>query len=104
MNKKKIAIIGAGISGLFTAYRLHENGYEVKIFENNRLGGDIQYTTIDDKHYPISTLFTYLFSSDYINKLSLQSNTKFKQKRVLLGGSNITFFNIMTYQIFHLYL
>ena len=95
MNKKKIAITGAGISGLFTAYRLHENGYEVKVFENNKLGGDIQYTTIDDKHYPVSTLFTYLFGSDYVNHLVLQTNTKFKQKRALLGGETITPFSII---------
>ena len=50
MSKKKIAIIVAGISGLFTEYRLQNNGYEVKVFENNKLGGDIQYGAIDGKH------------------------------------------------------
>ena len=94
MSKKKIAIIGAGISGLFTAYRLQNNGYEVKVFENNKLGGDIQYDTNDGKHYPISTLFTYLFGSDYVNQLALQTNTKFKQNIILLGA-NITLLNIL---------
>ncbi len=42
MSKKRIAIIGAGISGLTTAYLLQKAGKDVVIFEkNNRFGGSI---------------------------------------------------------------
>ena len=33
---KKIAIVGAGITGITTAYQLLEKGYEVTVFEKNR--------------------------------------------------------------------
>ena len=33
---KKIAIIGAGITGVTTAYQLLERGYEVSVFDKNR--------------------------------------------------------------------
>jgi phytoene desaturase len=39
-NKKKVAIIGAGIGGLATAILLAKKGYEVRIFEKNKtIGG-----------------------------------------------------------------
>ena len=39
-NKKKIAIIGAGISGIICGSVLQENGYEVTLFDNSdRVGG-----------------------------------------------------------------
>ncbi len=36
---KKIIIIGAGISGLTTAFWLKKNGFEVKVFEKNPVAG-----------------------------------------------------------------
>ncbi len=39
---KRIAIVGAGISGLCCAYWLDKNGFDVNVFEkNNRVGGSI---------------------------------------------------------------
>ncbi|QUP86811.1 FAD-dependent oxidoreductase [Exiguobacterium sp. PFWT01] len=39
---KSIAIIGAGVSGLYAATQLHQNGYDVIIFEaRDRVGGRI---------------------------------------------------------------
>ncbi len=41
-KKKKVAIIGAGISGLVCAYELNKQGYEVELFEaRDRIGGRI---------------------------------------------------------------
>ena len=43
MNKSSAAIIGGGIAGLTTAYKLKEYGWDVKLFESsNRLGGSVQ--------------------------------------------------------------
>ena len=39
MERKKIAIIGAGISGLTTAWLLRKNGFEVSVFERNDYPG-----------------------------------------------------------------
>ena len=52
----KIGIIGGGISGLYISSLL-KNNHNITIFENNNWGGDIQHDFIDDKCYPISTLF-----------------------------------------------
>ena len=42
-SNKKIVIIGAGISGLTTAYLLHKEGYDVIVLEQkNKVGGSIE--------------------------------------------------------------
>lgn len=42
-DKKKIVILGAGISGLATAYWLHKAGFDVKILESkSEAGGAIE--------------------------------------------------------------
>jgi len=39
-KKKKIAIVGSGISGIGTLYALRQSGHEVHLYESqNRLGG-----------------------------------------------------------------
>ncbi|MDP2136862.1 MAG: protoporphyrinogen oxidase [Candidatus Didemnitutus sp.] len=42
-GQKSVAIIGAGITGMTAAYRLHERGFRVKVFErNSEPGGAIR--------------------------------------------------------------
>ena len=51
----KIAIIGSGVSGLFTSYLLSEK-YKVTMYEkNNYLGGHAKtiYIKVDNKQIPI---------------------------------------------------
>jgi len=39
-KKKRIAIVGSGISGIGTLYALRQSGHEVHLYESqNRLGG-----------------------------------------------------------------
>lgn len=47
-NKKpKIIVIGAGLSGLTACYRLHQNDFDVQLFEaRNRVGGRVQTVLI----------------------------------------------------------
>lgn len=48
MNRKKITIIGAGISGLATAYWLKKNDYDVTILEMNDDAGGAMITEHED--------------------------------------------------------
>lgn len=63
MNNKKIAVIGAGISGLVSGYRLAKKGFKVKIFEaGNQLGGLAR--TIKIKGQPIEAFYHHFFPGD----------------------------------------
>ena len=73
---KKIAIIGAGISGLCSAYWLDKNGFDVQVFEkDNRVGGSI--ITEKEKGYlidlgPNSALETSDTLRELIRELGLE--------------------------------
>ncbi|MBS3944331.1 MAG: protoporphyrinogen oxidase, partial [Melioribacter sp.] len=47
-DKKNIVIIGAGISGLTTAYWLDKNGYEITILESKNEAGGAMETIIEN--------------------------------------------------------
>lgn len=71
--KKKIAIVGSGISGLTCAYLLSKK-YDVHLFEeNDYLGGHTQTTeiTVNDKVYPVNTGFIVFNDWTYPNFIKL---------------------------------
>lgn len=47
-KKKSVVIIGAGISGLATAYWLYKDGYDIKILEANKEAGGAMQTIFED--------------------------------------------------------
>lgn len=47
---KKVAVIGAGISGLGAAYLLQKNGYEVTVFEKGQIPGGRMITLRQDQY------------------------------------------------------
>jgi len=66
MNKKRLAIIGSGISGLSTAFNLHEE-YEITIFEKESYFGghtDTHELTISDESARIDSGFI-IFCPEY---------------------------------------
>jgi len=77
----KIIIIGGGISGLTTAYRLHKSGHDVTVLEKeHRAGGSIR--TVKDKGYliecgPNSTLDLYPEADDLCDSLGLSAEKIF---------------------------
>ena len=80
MNRRKIAIIGAGIGGLTTGYELFKKGYEVTIFEKEKeIGGllgdfEISGTKIEKTYHHIFKTDKEIIS--LINELGLQNKLK----------------------------
>ncbi len=75
MNKK-VVVIGAGISGLTTAYLLHRKGYDVTVLEKkNEVGGSIE--TVTEKGFlfdrgPNSALETTPLIGQLVDELGLK--------------------------------
>jgi len=84
-NNKKVIIIGAGISGLTTAYLLHKEGYNVTVLEkNNRVGGSIETEAeggfLFDRG-PNSALETTPIISQLVEELNLKEELVYANKK-----------------------
>src|SRR5437773_3539320 len=69
MKREKIAIIGAGIAGLGSAYFLHKK-FDITIFEKNDYAGGHAYTTIvkeGAREIPIDTAVMIFNEANYPN-------------------------------------
>lgn len=63
----RIAIIGAGITGLTAAYRLSKNGHQVVIFEKaNACGGLCLSVKLKNWDWPLESFFHHSFTSDAV--------------------------------------
>lgn len=76
----KIAIIGAGATGLSAGYRLSRQGYKVDIFESNKNIGGLTETIKIGKTY-LEKFYHHIFTSDtyllnLIKELGLSENLK----------------------------
>ena len=86
--RKKIAIIGSGISGLSAAYLLSKK-YEVYLFEKNtRLGGHTRTIYVDDnsKKIPVDTGFIVFNEKNYPDLTNF-----FKLLKIDCRDSNMSF-------------
>ena len=81
---KKIVILGAGISGLATAYFLAKNGFDVTVLEKKReVGGSVE--TIKEKGFlfdrgPNSGLETTPVLSKIVSDLKLEDDLVYANK------------------------
>ncbi len=65
---KKVGIIGGGLAGLVTAYRLQKNGFEVVIFEKNSfLGGQLYAVPVYSQMTDIYYHHTFLSDKNFID-------------------------------------
>jgi oxygen-dependent protoporphyrinogen oxidase len=84
MNKK-IVVIGAGISGLTTAYLLSKKGFDVTIIEkNNSVGGSIESVTENGFLFdrgPNSALETTPLISQLVRELKLKHELLYASKQ-----------------------
>lgn len=60
---KKVAIVGAGITGLWLSWSLRKKGYEVTVFEKNKLLGGLA-GSVKVNNVPIEKFYHHFFSSD----------------------------------------
>lgn len=76
LSDKKIAVIGAGITGLVTAYILQQNGTETDLFERRaEAGGSIKTERKDGWQYeygPNTLLLKDREVSDFLNRIQLK--------------------------------
>lgn len=80
---KKVAIIGAGIIGLYTASKLQEKGFEVTVFEKEKLEnvGKKSCSTLVSKR-----IFNFIkIDEDLIENTIKNCSIKFKNKEVILN-------------------
>ena len=54
---KKIAVIGAGITGITTAYQLMKKGYDVTVFDKQKYAAmETSYATVSYTHLTLPTI------------------------------------------------
>lgn len=96
MNRpKRVVVIGAGISGLTTAWWLHRSGLEVTVLEREASAGGTMRTMCDNgwlvETGPTSALettplFNELFEELGITKERVYANDSSKKRYILRGG------------------
>jgi len=75
----RIAIVGAGIAGMTAAYRLHQQGHEITVYEaNNYYGGHTATIDIEHhgQHWAIDTGFIVFNDWTYPNFIELLDELK----------------------------
>ncbi len=64
LSGKKIAIVGAGISGLYLAYRLSSKNKVIVFEKNNQVGGLASTFQSDNWSWPLESFYHHFFTSD----------------------------------------
>ena len=85
----KIAVVGSGISGLYSAWQLTQSGHEVSLFEANDYFGGHTHTvdvTLDGLTHGVDTGFLVFNERTYPNLIAL-----FNQLNVHTTGSDMSF-------------
>lgn len=64
-----ITIVGAGLAGLATAYRLNQSGLQVRVLEaNNVVGGRIQPVSIEGSHQDLGPTWVWPYAQPVIQQ------------------------------------
>jgi len=84
-NNKRVVVLGAGISGLTTAYLLHKDGYDVTVLEKkNKVGGSIETVTENGLLFdrgPNSALETTPLIAQLVEELDLAEQFVYANKK-----------------------
>ena len=78
--KKKIIIIGAGLSGLYLGYKLKKEGFLIQILEaNNRIGGRIFTKDINDTKVELGATWLWKYNESLLKLCNELDLTLFEQ-------------------------
>jgi len=78
--KKKILIIGGGISGLYLAYRLKKEGFFVKLLEaNTRIGGRIYTKNVHNTKIELGATWLWKYNEELLKLCSDLNISLFEQ-------------------------
>ena len=97
-NQNRVAVIGAGISGLCTAYWLQKNGFEVQVFEKSAHAGGVIVSEQTDGFLmdlgPNSTLETSDVLTELVEELGLGAQKVYaneaSSKRYIVKNGKLT--------------
>ncbi|HTV29195.1 MAG TPA: FAD-dependent oxidoreductase [Xanthobacteraceae bacterium] len=79
-RSKKVTVVGAGIAGLTTAYRLAQRGYDVTIFEGQSVpGGNL--AGMPDEHDNTLEVYPHMFGNWYDNFWELMADIGVTRER-----------------------
>jgi hypothetical protein len=85
-RSNKVAVIGAGISGLTVAYELLLLGYEVTIFEReDRVGGKIYTQKVDGYSFDVGALLVPSAKDNYVHTKELVDFLRIDDPRKVLS-------------------
>jgi oxygen-dependent protoporphyrinogen oxidase len=94
MQDKKIAVLGAGISGLTSAYYLKKSGFDVTVFEKNSRAGGLIETEKKDNYILDKGIATGIEStsliSDLVNELKLEASILYAGEKANLKQAYIS--------------
>ncbi len=94
-NNKKIAVIGAGYTGLTIAYELTKKGYQVTVFEKeNDIGGLATGFQLDS--IPLEKIWHFLYLSD-AHALGLAEELGIRDKLVFHNSTVSTYYDGKVY-------
>lgn len=96
MNKPTVYIIGAGISGLVTAFNLAKNGYQVKVYEATKQAGGRVRSFVDEKLHAEIDNGNHLFLGANKAVLELVEKLEVVNKFNKFSGGKFNFFNAET--------
>ena len=86
----RLAIIGAGITGLGAARELHDRGHDVQVFEaDSRIGGHTHTVkvTVDGRERAIDTGFIVYNERTYPNFIALLDRLGIQRQATTMGFS-----------------
>lgn len=73
-GRKKVTVVGAGIAGLTTAYRLAQRGYDVTVLEAQSLPGGNLAGLRDEDGKPVFEVYPHMFGDWYDNFWALMAD------------------------------